>query len=229
MEYYPGGMADYCRVWNTHVVELPDNVSAVEATLLDPISVGIHAIVLSGIAPGARVLVMGSGPVGLSIAQAVRGFGAVEVTCTDVSGTSIEMARRLGIDRAVLVERDEMAEDVLVKTRSGYDVVFDTVGNAISQCIGLKALTASGTLVNLVANNTKASYSPADLVPEKRILTSANNRLEDYLLGLSMIEHGVIDAKGMISKVIPLRDIQKGMDDLLDREGSGAMKIVVVP
>ena len=229
MDYYPGGMADYCRVWNTHVVELPDSVSFVEATLLDPISVGIHAISISGIHPGARVLVMGSGPVGLSIAQAVRGFGAVEVTCTDISHASIRMAASLGIDAPILVSVTDTPEQVLRAVGRGYDVVFDTVGSASSQKIGLKSLAASGTLVNLVANNTRAEYQLEDLALEKRIITSANNRLEDYLLGLTMIEKGIIDAKGMISRVIPLNQIQSGFDALLNRDASGAMKIVVEP
>ena len=229
MDYYPGGMTSYCRVWNTNVVELPDTVSYIEATLLDPISVGVHAISLSGIASGDRVLVLGSGPVGLSIAQAVRGFGAVEVFCTDLFPASVEMAKKLGVDEAILVDKDNELESIVSIVKNGVDVVFDTVGTATSQKTGLHLLRKSGTMVNLVANKTKAFYSPLDLAFEKRILASANNRLEDYLLGLKFIEHGIINAKEMITKVIPLEDIQKGFDELLDRETSGAMKIVIEP
>ncbi|WP_195282168.1 zinc-dependent alcohol dehydrogenase [Harryflintia acetispora] len=229
MDYYPGGMADYCRVWNTHVVELPDEVSYVEATLLDPISVAIHAVTLSGMRPGDEVLVMGSGPVGLSIAQAVKGFGAARVCCTDLSHHSIELARELGVDSPILVDRQREQESVCQGVGGIVDVVFDTVGTAVSQQTGLSLLKKSGTMVNLVANNTEASYRLSDLWGEKRILSSANNRLEDYLLGLDFIRRGVIDAKGMISKIIPLEQIQSGFDELLDREASGAMKIVIEP
>lgn len=228
MEYYPGGMADYCRVWNTHVVELPNNVSYAEATLLDPISVAVHAITQSGIQPGDRVLVMGSGPVGLSIAQAVRWFGASYVAATDVSQHSVALAKALGVDTEILVDR-QREEACVAEAVGQVDVVFDTVGTATSQQTGLRRLTKGGALVNLVANNTKARYTLEDLQGDKRIVSSANNRLEDYLLGLQMIEHGLIDAKRMISKVIPLTDIQAGIDELMDREASGAIKIVIEP
>ncbi len=227
MDYYPGGMADYCQVWNTHVVELPDSVSFSEATLLDPISVGIHAISISRIKPGDNVLVLGSGPVGLSIAQAVKGFGADKVVCTDISEHSLNMARKLNIDYAVNV-REESEKDAVSKVfGKKANVIFDTIGSSKSQRVGLELLAGGGTLVNLVANLTDCYYSLQDLTPEKRIICSANNRTEDYLLGLKFIENGVIDAKAMITHTIPLEDVQKGFDMLLDREATGAVKVVL--
>lgn len=81
--------------------------------------------------------------------------------------------------------------------------------------------------MNLVANLTDCCYSLQDLTPEKRIICSTNNRTEDYLLGLKFIENGVIDAKEMITHTIPLEDVQKGFDMLLDRETTGAVKVVL--
>ena len=175
-EYYPGGMAEYCEVWNTHVVELPDSVSFDEATLLDPISVGIHAITQSEIKPGEDVLVIGTGAVGLSIAQAVRAFGANKVITTDVYDTPLKIAQENGVDYALNASETDIEK--FIKAEVGnVNVVFDTVGSKETQRQSFRVLKESGRLVNLVANKTKAVYAYR-LSGEKKIITTANNRYE---------------------------------------------------
>jgi threonine dehydrogenase-like Zn-dependent dehydrogenase len=140
----------------------------------------------------------------------------------------LKLAKQCGIDNVI----NAMTEDVeqCVRDLVGkVDVVFDTVGNELSQKQALHLLKESGCLVNLVANNNVSHYSLMDLAGEKTIVTSANNRYEDYLLGLSMIESGVINAKKMITHVLPLDEIQKGFDILLDKQQNDVMKIVLIP
>lgn len=227
-DYYPGGMANYCEIWNTHVVELPDSVSYEEATLLDPISVAIHAITKSNIKPGASVLVLGCGAVGLSIAQAVRAYGAKCVICTDLSEFPLRLAKECGIDNVINANSEDV-EKCVHDIAGKADVVFDTVGNELTQKQALHLLKESGCLVNLVANNNVSHYSLMDLAGEKTIVTSANNRYEDYLLGLSLIETGIINAKKMITHLLALDEIQKGFDILLDKQQNEVMKIVLIP
>ena len=227
-DYFPGGMAEYCEVWNTHVVELPDDVSFEEATLLDPISVAIHAITQSELRPGEDVLVIGTGAVGLSIAQAVRAFGARKVVTTDIYEAPLKIARENGVDHAVNTS-DLDIEKFIKEQIGGVNVVFDTVGSQTSQSQAFHVLKESGRLVNLVANETKASYRLTDLAGEKKIITTANNRYEDYLLGLSLIQNGTINAKAMITNIITLDEVQKGFDLLLDKSNTQVMKVVIRP
>lgn len=227
-DYFPGGMAEYCEVWNTHVVELPETVSFEEATLIDPISVAIHAITQSELRPGEDVLVIGTGAVGLSIAQAVRAFGVRKVITTDIYEATLKIARENGVDHAV----DALKTDIeqFVKEQYGsVNVVFDTVGSQTTQRQSFNVLKEAGRIVNLVANTTKASYRLTDLAGEKKIITTANNRYEDYLLGLTLIENGTINAKAMITSIVTLDEVKKGFDLLLDKSNSQAVKVVVRP
>lgn len=227
--YFPGGMADYCEVWNHHVVELPDNVSFEEATLLDPISVAVHAVTLAGLSPGADVLVLGCGAVGMSIAQAVRAFGANRVAVTDVYELPLRVAMENGVTRAInaATAGDELEKLAAQLAPAGFQAVFDTVGTAQSQRQALRLLKPNGTLVNLVANGTECRYALTDIASERRIVCSANNRYEDYLMGLALIENGTINAKAMITHRFPLAEVQRGFDLLLDKEHSAVMKVVL--
>lgn len=229
MEYYPGGMAEYCQVWNTHVCVLPDSVSFEEATLLDPISVAIHAISLSGIKPGEDVLVLGTGAVGLSITQAVRAYGANKVICTDCYDGVLAMAEELGADKAVNARERSVEEALIELGLTGVPRVFDTVGERETQKLALKVLKESGTLVNLVANQNRSDYRLMDLYGEKRMITSANNKAEDFLLGMKLVENGTIQAGKMITHRFSLDEVQKGFDVMRSKDEQTVMKVVITP
>lgn len=229
MEYYPGGMAEFCQIWNTNVCELPDKVSFEEATISDPLSVAIHAISLSGIEGGDNVLVLGTGPVGLCIGQAVSAYGADKVICTDIIDYSLELAVELGIDDVVDAKKETVTE---VLKRHGLEkvrIIFDTVGTKETQRMALSVLKESGTLVNLVMNHTKVHYQLLDIAGERRIISSANNRTEDFIMGIKLIENGIVNAKKMITQTFTLKDVQKGFDVMLAKDTDRVMKVVITP
>lgn len=229
MEYYPGGMADYCQIWNTHVCEIPDTMSHDEATILDPLSVAIHAITQSDMAPGEDVLVLGAGPIGACIAQASRAYGAYRVICTDIYDGILDLVKDLGVNAVVNTKKQEIESVLSQMGLRNLGVVFDTVGTAETQRSALQLLKPGGTLVNLVVNKTKTPYKLMDLAGEKRVISSANNRVEDFVLGIKLIDAGVVNAKKMITHRFSLDDVQKGFDTVLDKEHTGALKVVINP
>lgn len=229
MKYYPGGMAEFCQVWNTNVCELPASISFEEAALLDPLSVAVHAIQLSGLEMGDDVLILGTGPIGLCIGQAVRAFGANQVFCTDVEEYSLKLARELGISDVIHMRKESPLH---VLRRHGLDkvrIIFDTVGTSDSQKLALGLLKESGTLVELAVSPIDLEYKLLDIAGERRIISSANNRTEDFLAGIQLIERGVVQAEKMISHIFSLQDIQKGFDLMMEKENASVMKIVICP
>lgn len=230
MDYYPGGMAEYCPVWSTHVYEIPETISYEAATLIDPLSVAIHAIKLSCIKPMDSVLVLGSGPVGLCIAQAVRAFGAGNVYCTDIIDSALRIAGEVGVDEALHSGKVDVLEKIISLTKSrGVDIIFDTAGSVESQSQALKMLAVSGILVNLVANESQVNYRLIDLSGERRIICSANSKYEDYLLGIKLLDNGIFKSRPLITHRFPIDEANQAFNVLLDREKNGAMKVVIEP
>ena len=93
----PGGMAEYCPVWRNHLFDLPNHVSFEEATFLDGLGVAVHAVRSAGLFPGCGVLVLGGGPIGLSIGQVAAAMGAGRVALTDVYDTPLDCGAALGM------------------------------------------------------------------------------------------------------------------------------------
>ncbi|HWL48036.1 MAG TPA: alcohol dehydrogenase catalytic domain-containing protein, partial [Sphingomonadaceae bacterium] len=71
-----GGYADYATTHENQCVLLPRTASVADGAIIEPLAVALHGVMLSGLAPGDRVLVLGAGPIGLGVAYWARKMGA---------------------------------------------------------------------------------------------------------------------------------------------------------
>ncbi len=126
-----GGMADELLVDPRSVVELPAGLAAADASLVEPVAVGVHAVHVAGLEPGMRVGVVGAGTVGL-ITGAVAGTLGVDVDVLARHATQAACAERLGL-------RVGLGDD--------YDVVFDAAGTDSSLAAAVAAVRPAGAVV----------------------------------------------------------------------------------
>jgi len=230
-EYYPGGMAEYCAVWADKVYPLPDHVSNAEASFLDPLLASLHAMDVSRLAPCENVLILGAGPIGLSLLQIAKAFGAGRAIITDVSGPILNVARTLGADAAINVSSPaEM--DLVSKVREylgerGADVVFNTVGTdeTIEQSL---ALLARGGRLILMATKSDTLRIPATaLSGEKSIATSANARYPDIQRSLDLVAQGSVKVEPLITHRFPLDKALDAFDVALNKGQHAAIKVLI--
>ncbi|MGQ9628876.1 MAG: zinc-dependent alcohol dehydrogenase [bacterium] len=230
MEYYPGGMAEYCQVAATCCYELEDAISYEEAALADVLGVGVHATKIAGIRPGGSVLVYGTGPVGLSILQAAKIWGAARVFCADIYPKTLEIAEILGADEIIDARGEDVISYVMRKTGGyGIDAIFDSVGTAGSFDLTLKMLATGGTLVNLVAGPDEVSLRLVNLSGERTIKSSSNSNIEDYQLTLNLLASGRLRAEQMITHRLPLEEVNRAFEILEHKEEYGAVKVMIIP
>uniref|UniRef100_A0A1I7WYS6 ADH_zinc_N domain-containing protein n=1 Tax=Heterorhabditis bacteriophora TaxID=37862 RepID=A0A1I7WYS6_HETBA len=85
------------------ILSLPSNVSFEEGALLEPLSVAVHACRRAQIQMGQRVLILGSGPIGIMCMLTARAMGASKVVITDLNELRLNLAKELGADHTVCV------------------------------------------------------------------------------------------------------------------------------
>ena len=68
---------------------------------MEPLSCVVHALRRLRLAPAARVLIAGPGPIGLPLLQAVRRNGAAQVVVTDLRTSRLELAHQVGAGHTV--------------------------------------------------------------------------------------------------------------------------------
>lgn len=171
-----GGFGDSYVTHETSVQLCPPELTLDQAVLVEPIGIGTHAVLRHPPRPGAKVLVIGAGMIGLSVLMAVRAAQpSCEVTVLSRYDFQSQMAERLGA-KNILYQRDgyrgianasggkffsaPLNKGIVV---GGFDIIYDCVGNASTLNDCLRWVKAKGKVV-LVGSHLMP-MTKLDLVP----------------------------------------------------------------
>src|SRR5207247_1565511 len=131
-----GGMAEFLCVRASNVVAL-GATSLDDGAMIEFLAIGAHGVKRGGVSSSDRVLVVGSGPIGMSAIVFAKARGA-QVTVMDQRKDRLTFAQsKLGADAILSADAD--AEDEAREATSGdfFDVVIDCTGNEASMQRGL--------------------------------------------------------------------------------------------
>ncbi|SPJ33004.1 L-idonate 5-dehydrogenase [Kushneria phyllosphaerae] len=137
-----GGMSEYLVVTRGMVRVLPEGLSLKRAALTEPLAVALHGINVAGGVEGKRVLVCGSGPIGLLTAAAALAKGAREVTATDVFEGPLERARALGVHHTIRIGEQTPEPEA-------YDVALECSGVPASIDTAIRAVRRAGVIAQI--------------------------------------------------------------------------------
>lgn len=135
-----GALSEFLIVEHGMVRALPEGLTVRDAVLAEPLAVSMHAVARAGDVRGQRVLVTGSGPIGLLTIAAARVAGAESVAATDVRSGPLRRARDVGADVVYDVAGQQVPPD-------SFDVVFECTGVPASVSGALAAARPAGTVV----------------------------------------------------------------------------------
>ena len=203
--YSQGGMADQFVVRADRLHIIPDDVSDLDAALIEPLATPVHAGRIAGPLQGRTVAVLGAGTIGLLMLAVARWSGAAKVVVTDPLPAKREAALRLGADAVV----DATASDVAAQIRSALgesaDVVFDCVAVRGTTLAAIEAVLKGGTVV--IVGVPSADFElPMRIIQDQqvRIQGSATYVPQDYATSIAMIQAGAVRAEDFITGQFPL-------------------------
>jgi threonine dehydrogenase-like Zn-dependent dehydrogenase len=224
-----GAMAEYVVVpwWITH--RLPDAVSFEEAALIEPASVSLHAVRITPLDVNDVVAVVGAGQIGLFAVQAARVRGAGRVIALDVREERLALARRLGADVTINSGSGDVAEEMRKAIgRPHADAVLEAVGIEATVRLAMD-LTKPGGNLTLIGNVTPfVQVNLQEIVMRELTIRGSCAIAGEYPACLDLMAAGRIQAKPLISRIVPLADGQAAFDALHHGEPE-LMKIVLKP
>jgi len=208
--------------------KLPDNVSSRDGALVEPLSVGLHAVKRSGVGPGATAIIMGAGPIGLATLTWAKGKGAT-VVVSEIAEGRAELARKLGADVVLNPNSQSPADKVREMTGRNPELVFE--------CIGVK-----GTLeqaINMVGPRSQVvvvgvCMEPDQIQPIQCIMKEVS---VNFVLGydpadfddtIDALATGKIKPQPMVTDVITVDQVPE-MFTALRCPGSRAKVLVEFP
>ena len=137
-----GGFSEYMIVRQDQIRMLPDTLPLSRAVLAEPLAVGLHALNRAGGVAGAKVLVGGSGPIGILAAGAAKAAGAAEVWTTDLLDHPLKIALDVGVDHTVRIGSDTLPDQY-------FDVAIEASGASVAVGATLAAVRRRGVVVQL--------------------------------------------------------------------------------
>ncbi|MDO8586111.1 MAG: alcohol dehydrogenase catalytic domain-containing protein [Armatimonadota bacterium] len=223
-EYYYGGMAEYVPIWADHCYRLPDSVSDEQAAMLDPLCVGLHAVSPDA-GPGKSVLLIGAGVIGLCALQCARALGATQILAADIDEGHLAVAKRLGADGAINVDKRDLTEAVMDFTGGlGVWLVVDSVGMPLARSLPL--VIRGGRLALLVVKDREETISTLLLAGERRVMTCANFDYPEFTYGLDLLASGRVNVEELITHRFP---IDRGLEAfrVAESKEGGAIKVMI--
>ncbi|MBU0468131.1 MAG: alcohol dehydrogenase catalytic domain-containing protein [Candidatus Omnitrophica bacterium] len=220
--YDPGGYSEYVRVPTLNVQKgvyvLPENVSYVEGTMIEPLACVVRGQRIIGVGKGQTVLILGSGVSGLMNIQLAKLSGA-HVIATDIDEYRLQKAKEFGADEVVHASQkiDRKADKVIICTGAKKAV------EQAFECIDKK-----GTILLFAIPSVNIEIPTVDFWRnELSIVSSYGAASVDLAESLDIIYNKRININILITHKLPLKDIQEGFR--LVAEAKESLKVVIEP
>jgi threonine dehydrogenase-like Zn-dependent dehydrogenase len=235
-----GAFSHYVRVAaperDKTVFVLPETVSDEAGALVEPFSVGLHAVNSARVSPTDRAVVFGAGMIGLCVVAALRAKGVTDILVVDYSERRLQLASQLGA-RAIHNPREGSARAFVGRhfgeemTRFADEplceasVVFDCAGVPAVLTDGLRSLGRRGRFV-IVADHHGAAMFDVRLLMLRRItMIGVLAYDEEFAEAIDLMARGVVDLIPLITHRFALEDMAEAFRAQLD--GAAAVKVMM--
>lgn len=214
-----GGFSQQLILRQDQIVPVPDDTDLLALSLAEPLSVGLHAVNQAGSLFGKRVIVTGSGPIGLFTLWSAMRAGAAEVVATDIEDHALAVAReKLGASRTVNVAKDP---DALKEFEAGggyFDVAFEVSGTASALNSLFTIIRRSGTIVQVGMLPPGSVAIPVNILQSREIsLKGAFRANGEFSQAVDLIVNGAIDPRPFQSGTFALQDAVSAFEQAGDR------------
>ena len=209
----PGCFAEYLLIPAFNAFKIHDNISDDLASIFDPFGNAVHTA-LSFDLVGEDVLVSGAGPIGIMAAAVAKHVGARNVVITDVNEYRLELARKMGITRAVNVAKENL-NDMMAELgmTEGFDVGLEMSGAPPAVRTMLDTMNHGGRIAMLGIPPSDMSIDWTKVIFKGLFIKGIYGRemFETWYKMAALIQSG-LDLSPIITHRFSIDDFQKGFD-----------------
>ena len=214
-----GCLAEYIIAPADYVWPLPEGMSLETGSLIEPVAVAERAVRRAGDIAGRRVVVIGSGPIGLFALQIAKANGG-EVTVIDPVPERLERAKDLGAEGVYPPSAVSAADDA-----RGFDAVIETAGVAETVPLAIDLLRPGGRVVLTGIPMEAAPLATRFVVwRELELVGSFTYTKEDFERASDRIRDNDIEGVGLITHRFDLKRASDGFAVAADR---GGLKVII--
>jgi len=199
---FDGAMTE--RLWaaKSQFVALPESFDALDAVMLEPLGVAIHAVRLAKPQMLERVGVLGCGPIGLLIMQVLKAAGAGEVLACDPLPHRRAMAEKLGADRV-----GDSAASLADWSKGGCALVLEATNSPLGFRDAVRATRIGGRIVLVGIPDGDTYTLPAADARRRGLKIKFARRMGDvYPLAIQFLAAGKVDVRSIVTHRVGLEE-----------------------
>jgi len=231
-----GGFAEYTVAPEDNVYTLPNNVSFEAGALTEVYAVAVHALSLTPVRPGDLVAVIGSGPIGLSIAQIADIAGAGSVAVLGKPDGPLKLAEEMIGVVPINVDTTKPLEAVRTWAGGrGANVVFEAVGGTAPTLQQATEIAAKRGRICMVGGHTVPLTLNTRYARSRELSITwcfcygRRDGKKEFQIALNLMGTKKFEPTSLITHRFSLDDINEAFAVAAGREQYGSVKVIVLP
>lgn len=214
-----GGFAQHLVLRQDQVIPVPAETDLLRLSVAEPLSVALHAVNRAGPLSGRRVIITGSGPIGLLTMQAARFAGALEVVATDVEDPPLQVAREhMGATSVINVVASPQGLAPYAADGGYFDVAFEVSGSPQALTSLFPVVRRGARIIQVGMLPPGAHPLPVNVLQSREIeLAGAFRANDEFRLAVQLIVGGRIDVSPILSGTYPLSSAATALEIAGDR------------
>ena len=227
---YDGLMCEFAVVERHQCIPIPDGMTWEETAMLEPLQVAVHATNLACVKPNETVAVVGCGSIGLGCMEMARVAGAGRLLVTDRLDYRLKLARTLGADEIINIDKKNPEEEVRRLTGGrGADLVYECTNRAAGapQAWSLAAIGGRVIMVGIPEEDEIAIDAHEPRCKELQVQYVHRSR-HAARQAIDLVASRRIDVATWVTHRVPLARAKKAFDMVADY-ADGVLKAVILP
>ena len=222
-----GSFAEYAVYPESAVYPLSDDISLEIGSLLEPVSVAVHAIDRSNVYPGSSIAICGGGPIGLLCLEMALKAGAARALLSEPIAEKRALAKKLGADVVVNPFKEDLLEAGKKLTDGrGFNTVIDASGSVAAAKQAVSLADNKGTILWAAVYGKDVEIGVSPFLMYARELTITSTFVSPYSFPRALAMLPKLQLEPLITDIVPLKDIRKAFE--LHKAGK-SIKILIKP
>lgn len=197
-----GVMCEYAALPWTKIIPA-GNISPRDCALIEPMSVGFHAVARAGVIDNEFVMVIGCGMIGVGaiVRAALRGTTVIAV---DLDDEKLGLARRIGASHIINSKTENVHERMQELTQGfGADVVIEAVGSPATYVMAVDEVGFTGRVVCIGYAKSEVAFQTKYFVQKELDIRGSRNALPaDFRAVINYMETGDCPVEEFITKIV---------------------------
>jgi len=214
-----GVMCEYAVLPWTKIIPA-GNISSRDCALIEPMSVGFHAVARGQVTDNEYVMVIGCGMIGIGaiVRAALRGATVIAV---DLDDEKLDLAKRMGASYAVNSKTDNVHQRMQEITEGfGADVVIEAVGSPATYVMAVDEVGFTGRVVCIGYAKNEVAFQTKYFVQKELDIRGSRNALPaDFRAVINYMNTGNCPVDELITKIVKPEDTLQAMEEWVANPG----------